>query len=236
MEKLPPGERPVTEQAQPLSEISPEEIQRLERRLQKFEDLYEQHPEWEDCITREQFQKHIPHARDIPMMLSKLRDVASLRGAKVLYLDDSPQCYLRFVGYLILATHRDVELIFYHGETSEDIAANIRKRLRLYPQPHLLIVDENLELLPSFEYADHMEEGHEVIHHLQFDLQRAQIPSMGFSTDDSLADTFASVGAKFVRKNIPPEAAVEQMAGIFRLHLTGVQRQREEEERFITTD
>ncbi|MDD5103093.1 MAG: hypothetical protein PHX93_01695 [Candidatus Peribacteraceae bacterium] len=229
MEQLPYRGRPVTERDAQESGVSPGEIQKLQSLLK---ELYKQRPVWRKFLP----PLRPPTHKAVRMKLGELKGVEALYGAKVLYLDDTSQCYLPFLTDLTLATRRRVERIFYHGETVEQIAENFHQRLRRCPQPHLLIVDEHLEMLPSFEYAGHTEKGHKVLEQLQGDLRKAGVPPVIFSSDDCLADTAASVGAQFVRKNIPPEAAVEQMARYLQLSQMRMQTQREEEERFITTD
>lgn len=219
-----------------MSEISPEDQQSIERRLREFEHLYDQHPAWEEQISRRDFMNHIPHPQDIPHMNRRLRNVEPLHGAKVLYLDDGPQLFLRFVGYLTVATRRRVELLFYTGKTASEIADEMAERLQRCPQPHVLVMDQNLELLPDMRYAGHTENGHEVIDCLRYDLRRAGVPTILYSTDDRLSSVADSVGAGFVRKNIPPEAAVEQIAQIVDSYHKRIQMQRQQEERFITTD
>lgn len=230
MEQLPQNwERPVTEEGQPEC-VSPEIIKRLQSLLR---ELYKQRPVWKKYMP----PLRPPTHKEVCGKLGELKGVEPLHGAKVLYLDDASQCYLPFVTNMILATQRRVERIFYHGETTEEIVTKIRQRLRLCPQPHLLLVDENLEMLPSFECAGHTEYGHNVVHQLHFDLRKAGVPAIGFSSDSSLTRTFMAAGAEgFVRKNIPAESAVEQIASIYRSFLEKIRLQKEEEERFIITD
>lgn len=234
---LPHWERPVNEGIRWESGISPEEMQCLRRHLFEFRKLYELYPAWQQVIPRSAIEKHIPHPDDIPMMLSQLSGVGSLHGAKVLYLDDGPEFYFKFLAYLTLATRRRVERIFYHGESVAQIVSILREKLRLCPQPHLLIVDENLEMLPSVQYAGHTEKGHEVIRSLRHALQKAGVTSIGFSTNALESTVFRDAGADgFVRKNIPPQAIVEQMAGIFHVSQQRLRLSRDREENFLVTD
>ncbi|MDO8468364.1 MAG: hypothetical protein Q7S29_01235 [Candidatus Peribacter sp.] len=234
MDQLPYRGRPVTEGNENVGEVSPEDLQRLLRRLQEFRDLYKKNIAWHVGLSLREIP--YPNQRTITSMLGQLRGVEPLHGAKVLYLDDGPQYYFEFLAHLTVATRRRVELIPYKGESVAEIATNIRQRLRLCPQPHLLVADENLEMLPSMEYAGHTEKGHSVIDHLRYDLLRTGVPSVLFSTDDSLSEKASSVGAAFVRKNIPPEAAVEQIADYFHSFHRRIRQEREADERFITTD
>lgn len=233
MESL-PRERPVTGEAEMNVEgidvISPEVIRRLQGLLK---ELNKQRPAWRQYLP----PLSPPRQKVVRAKISDLKDVDSLLGAKVLYLDDGSQFYLEFLTYLTLATRRRVERIFYHGESLEELVHLFRERFRRCPQPHLLISDGVLELLPSLEPASHRLFGSDVIAHIRYDLEKAGIPSIGYSTTLSLREDFLRAGAEeFVGKNIPAVAAVEQVAKYFSAGQRRQQRQRREEELFLCSD
>jgi len=168
-------------------------------------------------------------------MIDDQKGTEVLHGAKILYLDDGPQCHPEFVTRLILASRRRVERIFYHGESLGEIVAYFRERLRRCPSPHLLIADGNLEMLPSLEPADHVVHGYDVVGRLSGDLSRTGVPAIGFSSDATLRKEFRAAGADgFVRKTIPPIAAVEEVAALYRRAIESLHQRRDWE--FIEQD
>ncbi|MDD4628487.1 MAG: hypothetical protein PHE68_03790 [Candidatus Peribacteraceae bacterium] len=164
------------------------------------------------------------------MMLSELKGVEPLQGAKVLYLDDSSQFQLKFLTNLTLATRRRIERIYYHGESVEEIVCSIRERMKRCPSPHLLIVDGRLDMLPSLEPAPRGIDGYDVVRGLAPDLLERGIVSIGFSTTFDRREPFLRAGADgFVRKTIPAESAVEAMASKYRRALARIRCGRDRE-------
>ena len=226
MEQLPPRGRPVTERESCV--VSPDVIQRLHCLLK---ELYAQRSIWRKFLQ----PQSPPHHDTVREMLTSMKKVESLHGAKVLCLDDTSQLNLPFFTQMTLATCRRVERIFYHGEPIDEIVHNIRERIQRCPRVHLLIADGVLNMLPSLACADHTVYGHEVLAQLSGDLQTAGIPSMGYSSTTKHRKDFMNVGADaFIRKTIPAASAVELIAHNYQIALERIRRRREE--RFIMED
>ncbi|MDD5751431.1 MAG: hypothetical protein PHS73_02830 [Candidatus Peribacteraceae bacterium] len=218
MEEL-PRERPVTEGG--AEDVSPEQLERLKSLVK---EQYKMRPAWRRVFP----QLRPPTHKQMRHMIDDQKRAAVLHGAKILYLDDGPQCHPEFVTRLILVSRRRVERIFYHGESLEQIVEFFRTRLRRCPSPHLLILDGNLEMLPSLEPADHIVYGYDVLRHLAGDLSGAGVPAIGFSSDAKLHRQFGEAGADgFVRKTIPSLSAVEEVAALYQKALERIRSRRD---------
>lgn len=236
MEEL-PRERPVMERGSGV--VSPDVVQRQQCLLK---ELYAQRSAWRKVLPPFRPPTH----KETRIMLSELNGVDSLQGAKILMLDDTSQLLLKFLTHVTLATRRRVERIFYHGETVDQLVSKLRERLRRCPKPHLLIVDGDLNMLPSLEPADRTVHGYDVVRETADDLQSAGIPVIGFSTTEDRQEEFLAAGASgFVVK--PPLAAqteeelhaktlaaVQEIARVY--NQTAEQLRRKRDERFITQD
>lgn len=230
MEQLPHDwERPVTEEDLPEC-VSPEIIKRLQSLLR---ELYHQRSSWRAFVP----PLRPPTHKETRTMLSDLQDVHALEGAKVLYLDDTPQWHLEFVTGLTLATRRRVERVFYHGESIRELIQMFRERLHRCPRPHLLIVDGSLELLPNMKPAERSIRGYRVLDGMKSFLKKAGVPSIGYSKNKDFEEYFSIAGADgFVWKPEPAQNAVRKVATIFAESQERICARREEEEKFLQTD
>lgn len=96
----------------------------------------------------------------------------------------------------------------------QELAHGIHHRLLQYPSTHLVVMDGELGVYPDLSLTEKAIYGPDVVAALRE--RDVPIPCIGFSNAEFFREGFLAGGADgFVRKTIPPVAAVEQMAGIF---------------------